>query len=241
MKIDRDRPARLPGARAAGVRRRARLFLRIVQPRQARRRSAWRRTSCRATCPVRRRGVLRGLHYQWPKPQGKLVSVLEGEVWDVAVDIRRGSPDFGRWTAVGAQRGQQAPFLDSGRLRARLRRAERARAVHLPVHRDLRPRRRCRHPLGRSAAGDRLAGERAAAVGQGRQRAVARRRRAGAPAGLRRHEDPAVRRQRPARHRTAPQRLRRSANSWSPRATAHGRRRRRARPRISTHRRRCRR
>jgi dTDP-4-dehydrorhamnose 3,5-epimerase len=45
-------------------------------------------------------GVLRGLHYQWPKPQGKLVSVLEGEVWDVAIDIRRGSPTFGRWTAV---------------------------------------------------------------------------------------------------------------------------------------------
>ncbi|MBB5209792.1 dTDP-4-dehydrorhamnose 3,5-epimerase [Chiayiivirga flava] len=46
------------------------------------------------------RGVLRGLHYQWPNPQGKLVSVLEGEVYDVAVDIRRGSPTFGRWTAV---------------------------------------------------------------------------------------------------------------------------------------------
>jgi dTDP-4-dehydrorhamnose 3,5-epimerase len=46
------------------------------------------------------RGVLRGLHYQWPRPQGKLVSVLEGEVWDVAVDIRRGSPTFGRWTGV---------------------------------------------------------------------------------------------------------------------------------------------
>lgn len=46
------------------------------------------------------RGVLRGLHYQWPKPQGKYVSVVEGEVWDVAVDIRRGSPHFGKWTAV---------------------------------------------------------------------------------------------------------------------------------------------
>jgi dTDP-4-dehydrorhamnose 3,5-epimerase len=45
-------------------------------------------------------GVLRGLHYQWPNPQGKYVSVLEGEVWDVAVDIRRGSPHFGKWTAV---------------------------------------------------------------------------------------------------------------------------------------------
>ncbi len=46
------------------------------------------------------RGVLRGLHYQWPNPQGKLVSVLEGEVYDVAVDVRRGSPHFGRWTAA---------------------------------------------------------------------------------------------------------------------------------------------
>ena len=46
------------------------------------------------------KGVLRGLHYQWPRPQGKLVSVLEGEVYDVAVDIRRGSPNFGRWEAV---------------------------------------------------------------------------------------------------------------------------------------------
>lgn len=46
------------------------------------------------------RGVLRGLHYQWPKPQGKFISVSEGEVWDVAVDIRRGSPTFGRWTAA---------------------------------------------------------------------------------------------------------------------------------------------
>jgi len=45
-------------------------------------------------------GVLRGLHYQWPQPQGKLVSVLDGEVFDVAVDIRRGSPHFGQWTAA---------------------------------------------------------------------------------------------------------------------------------------------
>jgi len=46
------------------------------------------------------RGVLRGLHYQWPHPQGKLVSVLDGEVFDVAVDIRQGSPTFGQWTGV---------------------------------------------------------------------------------------------------------------------------------------------
>ena len=45
-------------------------------------------------------GVLRGLHYQYPNPQGKLVSVVEGEVYDVAVDIRTSSPTFGRWTAA---------------------------------------------------------------------------------------------------------------------------------------------
>ncbi|ODU66940.1 MAG: dTDP-4-dehydrorhamnose 3,5-epimerase [Rhodanobacter sp. SCN 65-17] len=46
------------------------------------------------------RGVLRGLHYQWPNPQAKLVSVLEGEVYDVVVDVRAGSPTFGQWAGV---------------------------------------------------------------------------------------------------------------------------------------------
>ena len=46
------------------------------------------------------RGILRGLHFQWPNPQGKLVSVVSGAVWDVAVDIRRGSPTFGQHVGV---------------------------------------------------------------------------------------------------------------------------------------------
>jgi dTDP-4-dehydrorhamnose 3,5-epimerase len=46
------------------------------------------------------RGVLRGIHYQLVRPQGKLVRVVSGEVFDVAVDLRRSSQHFGRWTGV---------------------------------------------------------------------------------------------------------------------------------------------
>jgi dTDP-4-dehydrorhamnose 3,5-epimerase len=46
------------------------------------------------------RNVLRGLHYQVKRPQGKLVRVAEGEILDVAVDMRRSSPSYGRWEAV---------------------------------------------------------------------------------------------------------------------------------------------
>ena len=45
------------------------------------------------------KGTLRGLHFQEPNPQGKLVQALAGAVWDVAVDIRKGSPRFGKWVA----------------------------------------------------------------------------------------------------------------------------------------------
>ena len=45
-------------------------------------------------------GTVRGLHLQLRRPQGKLIRVIEGEVYDVAVDVRRGSPSFGRWVAV---------------------------------------------------------------------------------------------------------------------------------------------
>lgn len=47
-----------------------------------------------------RRGVLRGLHFQNPRTQGKLIQVIEGRVWDVVVDIRVGSPTFGQWVGI---------------------------------------------------------------------------------------------------------------------------------------------
>ncbi len=58
-----------------------------------------------------RRGVLRGLHYQLGKPQGKLVRVLSGHIWDVAVDLRRDSAEFGRWAGFHLK-----PFNDRGEL-----------------------------------------------------------------------------------------------------------------------------
>jgi dTDP-4-dehydrorhamnose 3,5-epimerase len=57
-----------------------------------------------------RRGVLRGLHYQLGQPQGKLVRALSGHIWDVAVDLRRGSPDFGKWAGFDL-RGEELEFL----------------------------------------------------------------------------------------------------------------------------------
>ncbi len=46
------------------------------------------------------KGTLRGLHYQFPHPQAKLIFAISGEIYDVAVDIRRGSPTFGKWLGV---------------------------------------------------------------------------------------------------------------------------------------------
>ena len=56
------------------------------------------------------KGVLRGLHFQNPEPQGKLVTVLEGKVFDVAVDIRVGSPTFGQWVGVSLSAENKRQF-----------------------------------------------------------------------------------------------------------------------------------
>lgn len=56
------------------------------------------------------RNTLRGLHAQNPSPQGKLVSVWQGEVWDVVVDLRRQSSTFGRWVGVTLSAGNKRQF-----------------------------------------------------------------------------------------------------------------------------------
>ena len=55
-------------------------------------------------------GVLRGLHFQSVNPQGKLVSVLAGAIYDVAVDIRTDSPSYGQWVGVHLRADEPANF-----------------------------------------------------------------------------------------------------------------------------------
>jgi len=59
------------------------------------------------------RGTLRGLHYQIKRPQGKLVRVLLGEVFDVSVDIRRSSPNFGKWFGITLSGTRMLFFLEN--------------------------------------------------------------------------------------------------------------------------------
>jgi dTDP-4-dehydrorhamnose 3,5-epimerase len=61
------------------------------------------------------KNVLRGLHYQWPHPQAKLCRVIAGEVLDVAVDLRRGSPYFGKWvSAILSSKSNNQIYIPAG-------------------------------------------------------------------------------------------------------------------------------
>jgi dTDP-4-dehydrorhamnose 3,5-epimerase len=74
-------------------------FYESFNQREFERLTGLKRTFVQDNHSLSQRGVLRGLHYQIRQPQGKLVRVIRGEVFDVAVDLRRGSPTFGRWVS----------------------------------------------------------------------------------------------------------------------------------------------
>ena len=86
-----------------------------------------------------RRGTLRGLHFQNPAPQGKLVFVLQGEVFDVAVDIRRSSPTFGRWHGLHLSVENKTAIFHPAGFRARICGVERDRIVRVQMHGILHP------------------------------------------------------------------------------------------------------
>jgi dTDP-4-dehydrorhamnose 3,5-epimerase len=101
--------------------------------------------------------VLRGLHYQKnPKAQGKLVAVLSGRVFDVAVDIRQGSPTYGRWVSVELSDARHNTVCPP-RICPRVLRAECGGECRIQDHGGVRARLRARNHLERSGAGDRMA------------------------------------------------------------------------------------
>lgn len=59
-------------------------------------------------------GVIRGMHYQWPCPQGKFICVVVGAIYDVIVDIRKGSPDYGKWTSYSLSRNGSRLWVPQG-------------------------------------------------------------------------------------------------------------------------------
>ena len=81
-----------------------------------------------------RKGVLRGLHFQIQYPQDKLVRVVSGEVFDVAVDLREGSPTYGQWYGVVLTAENEKTILYSQEFCARFSGSVRPRRVYLQMH-----------------------------------------------------------------------------------------------------------
>ena len=104
-----------------------------------------------------RAGVLRGLHYQLGRPQAKLVRATRGRVFDVVVDLRRGSPTFGRWVGAELSEDNRRMLFAPAGIRARIPGPVRDRRVPVQVFGFLRSRRRTRNPVGRSIHRHRLA------------------------------------------------------------------------------------
>ena len=120
-----------------------------------------------------RQGVLRGLHYQIQQPQGKLVRVISGRVFDVAVDLRRSSPTFGRWVGAELSAENHRQFwVPPGFGHGFYVLSEQAEFVYKCTD-YYAPEHERTHPLGRPRRGHRLAagaGGRNRAVGQGSRR-----------------------------------------------------------------------
>jgi dTDP-4-dehydrorhamnose 3,5-epimerase len=115
-------------------------------------------------------GTLRGLHLQLQRPQGKLIHVIEGEIFDVAVDVRRGSAAFGRWVSVALSADNfRQVYVPPGFAHGFLRRQP-DRAGRVQVHGFVRSGQRDGHCVERSGDRYRMANARAGAVGA-RQRA----------------------------------------------------------------------
>ena len=151
---------------------------------------------------------LRGLHYQLHAPQGKLVHVTRGEVFDVAVDIRRGSPTFGQWFGTCCRpTNHRQMWIPPGFAHGFLVTSERAPTSSTRSPRTTTPTDERVDPLERSGARDRVAARRRADAVEARSR-LRRALRDGRAADTR-HEDPRHRWTRPAR----PQRARGAART----------------------------
>ena len=96
------------------------------------------------------KGVVRGLHFQWDPPMGKLMRVTQGAAFLVAVDIRKGSPSLGEWVGIEASaENKRQVWAPAGFARGFCVLSDFADSIQ--VHRDLQQHERVRYPVGRPA------------------------------------------------------------------------------------------